>query len=38
MGDLTLSLTGSITGGALCATVLWVVGRPVADAPAGQTR
>jgi hypothetical protein len=31
MGDLTLSLTGSITGATLCATVLWTMGRPVAQ-------
>jgi hypothetical protein len=38
MGDLTLSLAGSITGAALCATVLWGVGRPVTADPVGQTR
>ena len=38
MGDLTLSLLGSITGAALCATALWVIGRPVAIDPEPQTR
>ena len=47
MGDLTLSLAGSITGAALCATALWALGRPVpaeptvepvAVVPADQTR
>jgi hypothetical protein len=33
MGDLTLSLAGSITGAALCATVLWTLGRPVPAGP-----
>jgi hypothetical protein len=28
LGDLLLSLTGSFTGAALVATVLWIVGRP----------
>ena len=37
MGDLTLSLAGSITGAALCATALWVIGQPAAlEAPAGN--
>jgi hypothetical protein len=36
MGDLALSLTGSFAGAALCATVLWTIGRPVPIAP--QTR
>jgi hypothetical protein len=31
MGDLTLSLAGSITGATLCVTVLWTLGRPVAQ-------
>jgi hypothetical protein len=34
MGDLTLSLAGSITGAALCATALWTLGRPAAVDPA----
>ena len=38
MGDLTLSLVGSITGAALCVTVLWTVGRPVAQTADLQTR
>jgi hypothetical protein len=36
MGDLTLSLTGSFTGAALCATVLWTLGRPVAADPPAE--
>ena len=37
MGDLTLSLAGSITGAALCATALWTLGRPVAVDPPGRS-
>jgi hypothetical protein len=36
MGDLTLSLAGSITGAALCATALWVVGRQAAVGRVGR--
>jgi hypothetical protein len=32
IGDLTLSLSGSVTGAALVATVLWRVGRPATTA------
>ena len=37
MGDLTMSLLGSITGGVLVATALWTLGGAAAALPAGQS-